>query len=89
MAFKGMNPDEGREVAGLVKEAASVVNDITDNVTSQVMSVEWVGPDYDAFTNDWNAFLSGALSALSDAYTAKSEELNQHAEQQDATSNAV
>lgn len=89
MAFKGMNPDEGRETAALVKEAATVVNDITDNVTSQVMSVEWVGPDYEAFTGDWNAFLSSVLSALSEAYNAKAEELTQHADAQDATSNAV
>ena len=89
MAFKGMNPEEGRETAALVKEAASVVNDTTDNVTSQVMSVEWVGPDYDSFTGDWNAFLSGPLSALSEAYSAKAEQLTQHADAQDATSNAV
>ena len=89
MAFKGMNPDEGRETASLVKEAASVVNDTTDTVTSQVMSVEWVGPDYDTFTQDWNALLSGLLTALSDAYSAKADELTQHADAQDATSNAV
>lgn len=87
MAFKGMNPDEGREIAALVDEASVVVNDTTDHVTSQVMSVEWVGPDYEAFTADWNSFLSGPLSQLSDAYKQKGTELNDHAEQQDTTSN--
>lgn len=88
MAFKGMNPEEGRETAGLVKEAASVVNESTDNVTTQVMGVEWVGPDYDSFTSDWNAMLSGPLAALSDAYSAKADELTAHADAQDETSNA-
>lgn len=87
MAFKGMNPEEGREVASLVDEAGTVVNDNTDSRTTQIMSAEWVGPDYDDFTADWNAFLSGALQTLSDAYNTKASELNEHAEQQDATSN--
>ncbi|WP_228018453.1 WXG100 family type VII secretion target [Brachybacterium epidermidis] len=89
MAFKGMNPDEGRETASLVTEAATVVNDTTDNVTSQVMGVEWVGPDYDAFTEEWNSFLAGPLQALSEAYRNKGDELTKHADQQDETSNAV
>lgn len=87
MAFKGMNPDEGREAAAVVKEAGGAVSDAVDSVTSQVMGIEWVGPDYDAFTNDWNGFVSAQVSALSEAYTAKGEELNKHADEQDETSN--
>ncbi|MFC7376557.1 hypothetical protein ACFQS2_05150 [Brachybacterium sp. GCM10030267] len=87
MAFKGMNPDEGRDTAQLVDEAGTVVNDLTDTRTSAIMGVAWVGPDYDSFTEDWNAFLSGPLANLSDAYNQKAKELTQHAEEQDTTSN--
>ena len=88
MAFKGMNPDEGRETASLVIEAASVVNDNTDSRTTAITNVQWVGPDYDNFTSDWNSFLSGALSQLSEAYRTKGDELTNHADEQDDTSNA-
>lgn len=87
MAFKGMDPEAGRETANLVKEAASVLNDLHDQTNSEVMSVAWVGPDYDNFTNDWSSYLSGAVQTLHDAYTAKAEELTKHADEQDETSN--
>lgn len=87
MAFKGMDPEAGRETANLVKEAATVLSDTHDSVNSEVMSVAWVGPDYDNFTNDWTSYLSGAKQALADAYTAKADELNKHADEQDDTSN--
>lgn len=87
MAFKGMNPEEGRETASLITEAAATVTEDTDSRTRKIMSVQWVGPDYDNFTSDWNSFLSGALSELSEAYRTKGDELTKHAEDQDDTSN--
>lgn len=89
MAFQGMNPEEGREVAQSVERAGAEVNDQTDRRTAEIMGVEWVGPDYDAFTADWNGFVSGALSQLVEAYSRKSAQLTEHAEQQDATSNQL
>ncbi len=88
MAFKGMNPDEGREVATALSEGARTILDTIDGVTGTVNSVEWVGPDYDGYQQDWNAFVSGAVQSLSDALDAKSTELNNNADEQDSTSDA-
>lgn len=88
MAFKGMNPDEGREVGSAVVEAGGRVLEIVDAVSGVVNSVEWVGPDYDAYREEWNAFLSGPVSNLQDAYKTKGDELTQHADEQDSTSNS-
>ncbi|WP_422115142.1 hypothetical protein [Brachybacterium sp. UNK5269] len=87
MAFKGMNPDEGREVAQGINEAGQQVLEAIDAATTVVNSVEWVGPDYDAYRDEWNQFVSGTVDQLVQALQNKHTELNQHAEQQDATSN--
>lgn len=88
MAFKGMNPDQGREVATGINDAAGQILDAIDAVTNVVNSVEWVGPDYDAYRDDWNGFVSGAVNQLVEGMKTKADELNQHAEEQDSTSNA-
>lgn len=87
MAFKGMNPEDGREVASAVGDAGSQVLDAIDSVSSVVTSVEWVGPDYDAYLDEWNSFVSGPVTNLVDAFQRRSDLLNQHAEEQDTTSN--
>lgn len=87
MAFKGMNPEEGREVAQGVNEAGQQILELITTATNAVNSVEWIGPDYDAFREDWNSFVSGTVAELVNGLQTKSTELTQHAEEQDSTSN--
>ena len=89
MAFKGMDPEEGREVALEITRTGEQILEYFDSVTSVVSSVDWIGPDYDAYLDDWNSFVSGSIAGLVEALNAKSEELTRHADQQDDTSNAV
>lgn len=89
MAFKGMDPEEGRAVATEITRTGEQILEFFDTVTSVVNSVDWIGPDYDAYRDDWNTFISGPINGLIEALNAKGEELNNHAEQQDSTSNAV
>lgn len=88
MAFKGMNPDEGREVASGVTDASSRILDVIDRATAAVNGAEWIGPDYEAYQQDWNAFVSGPVNTLIEGFKVKADELNQHAEQQDTASNS-
>lgn len=87
MAFKGMNPDEGRDVAQEVMKAGEQVLDVLSPLNDLVNSVEWVGPDYDTYQEDWNSFMNGPVNDLIEAYKTKGDELNTHAEEQDDTSN--
>lgn len=87
MAFKGMNPEDGRQVAQQIKKTGSDIQDVYDQITSIVTSVEWVGPDYDNYTSDWNSFISGRLGPVVEAFNAKGDDLNTQADQQDDTSN--
>ncbi|MGP9682670.1 MULTISPECIES: hypothetical protein [unclassified Brachybacterium] len=86
MTFKGMNPDEGRDVATAVNEAGRQILDQVDAVTATVTSVDWIGPDYESFREDWNGFVSGAVNALVEGFQRRSEGLTTHADQQDTTS---
>ncbi|NMA76062.1 MAG: hypothetical protein GX960_02180 [Actinomycetales bacterium] len=87
MAFKGMNPDEGREVGQAVTDAGQRIMEIIGDMTPVVNGVEWVGPDYDSYREDWNGLISGTLSTLVETLQEKGRLLNQHAEEQDETSN--
>ncbi|MFC7376559.1 hypothetical protein ACFQRD_14910 [Brachybacterium sp. GCM10030268] len=87
MAFKGMDPEQGREVANAIHDAGGQVLEAIDTATTLVNSVEWVGPDYDAYREEWNSFLSGPVNQLVEAFKSKQDELNRHADEQDTTSN--
>ncbi|HIY24685.1 MAG TPA: hypothetical protein H9837_10365 [Candidatus Brachybacterium merdigallinarum] len=82
-----MNPDEGREVASEISELGSLITELIDAPTTVLGGIEWVGPDYDAFLEEWNSFVSNQINGIVEALTARSEALNQHSEQQDTTSN--
>lgn len=87
MAFKGMDPAEGAEIAQAVGQTSEQVLEAIGDVTNLVNSVEWVGPDYEAYREDWNAFLSGPVDQLVNGLQTKGNELSQHAEEQTQTSN--
>src|SRR5699024_7901335 len=72
-----------REVATGITEAGQQILEAIDQVPAQVHGVNWVGPDYDAYQQDWNSFDSSQVSSLVDAFQAKSDELTQHAEPQE------
>lgn len=87
MAFKGMNPDEGREVAAAVSETGQRIMEIVGDMSSVVNSVEWKGADAESYREDWGTFLGAGLADLVNGLEQKGKELDQHAEQQDTTSN--
>lgn len=86
--FEGMNTEEGREVAQEIITAGQEVLDLINGVTSRVNGVEWVGPDYDSFQEDWNQFVNGAVNGLVEAFQAKGKDLDNQAQQQDTGSSA-
>ncbi len=86
--FEGMNTDEGREVAQEIMNAGQEVMDLINQVTSRVNGVDWIGPDYESYKEDWNQFVSGAVNGLVEAFQAKGKDLDSQAEQQDTGSSA-
>lgn len=88
MGFEGMDTDAGKDVASALKTVASEVVELWDGVTTTVNGVEWEGADYDSYVEEWQAFISGPVSGLGELFTAKSDELQQDADEQDSTSSA-
>lgn len=86
MAFKGMDSNEGRDVAAAINESGQKIMEIVGDMTPLVNSVEWLGSDYDAYQQDWNSFISGPLTNLVDGLQEKSKALEAHIDQQDNTS---
>ena len=86
MNFQGMDTEVGKELASDIKTAASEFVELYDNVTSTVNGVEWQGPDYDQYRDDWQSFISGPLSNLGELLTAMADELQADADEQDDTS---
>ena len=87
MAFKGMNPEEGREVATAIDEASQQILELIETVTGVVNGVEWVGSDYDSYQEEWNSFTGSTVGDLVNGMAEKANALKQHAEEQDTTSN--
>ncbi|SLM95493.1 hypothetical protein [Brachybacterium nesterenkovii] len=87
MAFKGMNPDQGRDTAEAIKNAGTQTQELFETLTGQVQGVEWVGPDADTFKGDWTSYVGGIVAQVTDLYNTKSTDLNTHADEQDDTSN--
>ncbi|ATG51512.1 hypothetical protein CFK38_08200 [Brachybacterium vulturis] len=87
MAFKGMNPEEGREIATAISEAGQKIMEIVGDMTPVVNGVEWVGADYDTYREEWNTFMGGPVANLVNGLQEKGKALETHAEQQDTTSN--
>ena len=87
MAFKGMNPEEGREVAQAVNDAGQKIMEIVGDMTPVVNGVEWVGPDYESYKEEWSTFIGNVLEPLVSGLQEKGKALEQHASQQEETSN--
>lgn len=88
MTFKGMDPESAREVAQEVTNAGQEILEAINRSTERVNSVEWVGPDYDSFREDWNQFVSNGVSNLVEALEDKGKFLMDQAEEQDTGSSA-
>lgn len=88
MAFQGMNPDDAREVAQEITNSGQEVLEAINRVTERVNSVEWVGPDYDSFRDDWNQFVNNGVANLVEGFEEKGKFLVAQADEQDTGSSA-
>lgn len=86
MPFTGMNSDDGRTVAEAIKTAGTNLQETFATVTASVNGADWVGDDRESYVADWSSLVANQIDPLVEALTAKSEELRQHAEEQDTAS---
>ncbi|WP_058233738.1 hypothetical protein [Devriesea agamarum] len=87
MAFQGMSPEQGREAAGKLKHIGQQVAESFDHLSGVVNSVNWLGPDAEAFKQDWLHVKGSSVHELAEALKQRGENLAAQADDQDATSN--
>lgn len=87
MNFYGADTAALREQATTFDACGKTMLERTSTLSSTVMSVAWVGPDADALRQRWTEVEQQIRSAAEDL-AARSKELTEHAEQQDAASAA-
>ncbi|GAA1490862.1 WXG100 family type VII secretion target [Brachybacterium sacelli] len=84
--FFGADTEALREHADRIRTGSGRLEDLRDTLSSQVSSVEWVGPDADTFRDDFTGRVSGLFDRAAADLDARRTDLEQHAEEQDQVS---
>ena len=79
--FTGMDIQAVRQLSQQMKSKAEEIRSLMQQLTSQLQNTQWVGPDREKFTSDWQgqhvAALNRVIQGLEDASTAASNNANQ------------
>lgn len=88
MSFKGMDPDQARDVAKDVTQAGEKIKQAFENLDGTVQGIEWKGPDADTFKDDWRNFQTSEVSGVAEQFKTQGDTLTNQADEQDETSNS-
>lgn len=86
--FFGADTDALRALAGRVRTGTRRLQELQDELHGAVTSVEWTGPDADAFRGDFSGRVTALLARAGDGLAGRHAQLDTHAEEQDAASAA-
>ncbi|WP_208029069.1 WXG100 family type VII secretion target [Rhabdothermincola sediminis] len=82
----GMNPDEVEELGRLLQSHAERLRSLVSQITGNVMSTGWVGPDATRFTHEWwPATRAQIIACAEDLHGFGQSALNNAAEQRRAS----
>lgn len=84
--FFGADTEQLRAQAEACQRSSGTLHDLIGTTSALIASVQWTGPDADAFRELWASEVRTRLSERADALRSLSEELREHAEEQDITS---
>ncbi|MFT6763751.1 MAG: hypothetical protein ACI83Y_002119 [Candidatus Azotimanducaceae bacterium] len=86
--FTGMDVAAVRQLAAQLNNKAAEIQSIAQQLSGQLESTAWVGPDREMFHGDWNGMHMNALNNVCRALESASQRATQNANQQESTSNA-
>ena len=84
--FYGADTEQLREQAGACLRGSGTLRDLIGSTSALVGSVEWTGPDADAFRERWQSVVRAQLTERADALRARADDLQAQAEEQDGAS---
>lgn len=85
--FTGMDIDAVRQLAQTMKTKAEEIRTLSQALTGQLQNTQWVGPDREKFTGDWQSQHVAALSRVAQGLDDASTAATNNATQQEQASN--
>lgn len=86
--FTGMDIQAVRTLATQFQNKAGEIDSLRQQLTGQLDSTPWVGPDRDRFHSDWTGQYSNALNQVAEALREASRRATQNANEQEQASNS-
>ena len=87
--FYGADTEQVEAYSRAVLRGSERIAAAIDGAGSRVHTMEWVGPDADAFRSRWAELCGRQIPAVLDLLRARAQEAAAHAEEQDLASAAV
>jgi phage-related protein len=84
--FYGADTQQLRGFTDQVQTGNGRLSDLASQITSQINSVEWVGPDADSFRSDFSGRVRGLFDSADGLLDRFRQEAVEHAEEQDEVS---
>lgn len=86
MSFTGMDVAAVRALASQMTNSASEIQNLANQLTSQLQGASWVGPDRERFVSDWQSTHVAQLNQVVNALHEAAQLANQNAQQQETAS---
>lgn len=84
--FCGADTEQLRRQAEACRRNSGTLHDLVGTVSALIASVSWTGPDAEAFRERWASEVRARLTERAEALQSRSDELSEHAAQQDIAS---
>jgi uncharacterized protein YukE len=88
MAQLGNDPEQLDQLSKKFEQEAQQIQQATQQISSQVNSVWWKGPDADRFRNEWEGQFAAQLKKIAEALRQTGTIVRKQAQQQRQTSSA-
>ena len=86
MSYLGLDPAVVRQLAQQLNHAASEIQTLSGQLTSQLQGAPWTGPDREAFVNEWNSTHMNQLHMVVQALQNAAATANRNAADQEQVS---
>lgn len=86
MAMYGADVAQLRQLSTQLSTKASDIEGIISQLTTAITSVEWMGPDANAFRSDWSSTHVAQLRQVVNALNLASQTAKRNADAQETTS---
>lgn len=86
--FTGMDIQAVRNLAAQLNQKAGEIDSLRQQLTGQLDSTPWIGPDRERFHSDWTGRYSTALNQVAEGLREASQRATQNANEQEQASNA-